>query len=142
MKIRYLPEALTEYQATAAWYEEQSPGSGDDFVAAIERAETAIAARPAWLPGGWLPGGSRPEQGSRVAADRNRDRRAPLVTPSADPREPIPRQRDCPPVPIGRHPDRGHPDRAATRRCHPLPLPPAAATRCHPLPPAEITAGA
>ncbi len=41
MKIRYLPEALAEYQATAAWYEEQSPGSGDDFVAAIERAETA-----------------------------------------------------------------------------------------------------
>ena len=50
MKIRYLPEALAEYQATAAWYEEQSPGSGDDFVAAIERAETAIAARPATWP--------------------------------------------------------------------------------------------
>lgn len=50
MRVRYLPEALAEYEATATWYDEQSPGSGDNFVDAIERAEAVIAATPATSP--------------------------------------------------------------------------------------------
>lgn len=50
MKIRYLPEALAEYEAAATWYDEQGPGSGDNFVAAIERAERVIATMPGTWP--------------------------------------------------------------------------------------------
>lgn len=50
MTVRYLPEALAEYEAAAAWYDEQSPGSGDDFVAAIERAELVLASTPHTWP--------------------------------------------------------------------------------------------
>lgn len=49
MRVRYLPEAEADYLATAAWYEEHSPGTGDDFVDAIERGERMIAD----LPRGW-----------------------------------------------------------------------------------------
>ena len=50
MRIRYLPEALAEYEATATWYDEQSPGSGEHFVEAIERAEIVIEAAPTRWP--------------------------------------------------------------------------------------------
>ena len=44
MKIRYLVEALAELEAAACWFEDRSPGAGDDFVQAIERAGGLIAA--------------------------------------------------------------------------------------------------
>jgi hypothetical protein len=43
VNVRYLPEALAEYEAAAAWYDDRSPGAGDDFADAIERAELLIA---------------------------------------------------------------------------------------------------
>jgi plasmid stabilization system protein ParE len=46
VNVRYLPEALAEYEAAAAWYDDQSPGAGDDFADAIERAELLIAETP------------------------------------------------------------------------------------------------
>jgi plasmid stabilization system protein ParE len=49
VNVRYLPEALAEYEAAASWYDDHSPGAGDDFAQAIERAEWLIAEMPrAW----------------------------------------------------------------------------------------------
>jgi len=49
VNVRYLPEALAEYEAAANWYDDHSPGAGDDFAQAIERAEWLIAEMPrAW----------------------------------------------------------------------------------------------
>jgi hypothetical protein len=37
------------YEAAASWYDDHSPGAGDDFAQAIERAEWLIAEMPrAW----------------------------------------------------------------------------------------------
>ena len=49
-KIRYHREARAEYDAAAAWYEDRSPGVGDDFIDAVEHAEAAIAAMPRTWP--------------------------------------------------------------------------------------------
>jgi len=43
VNVRYVPEALAEYEAAAAWYDDHSPGAGDDFADAIEQAELLIA---------------------------------------------------------------------------------------------------
>ena len=49
MNVRYLSEALAEYEAAAKWYDDHHPGAGDDFVQAIERAEGLLAEMPrAW----------------------------------------------------------------------------------------------
>ena len=49
MNVRYLPEALAEYEAAANWYDDHSPRAGDDYAQAIERAEGLIAEMPrAW----------------------------------------------------------------------------------------------
>jgi len=49
VNVRYLPEALVEYEAAAVWYDDHSPGAGDGFADAIERAELLIAETPrAW----------------------------------------------------------------------------------------------
>ena len=49
MTVRYLAEALAEYEAAAAWYDERDPAAGDGFVEAIERAEAMICEVPlAW----------------------------------------------------------------------------------------------
>jgi hypothetical protein len=37
VNVRYVPEALAEYEAAAAWYDDHKPGAGDDFADAIER---------------------------------------------------------------------------------------------------------
>lgn len=50
MNVRYIPEALAEYEAVAAWYDDQNPGAGDDFADAIERAEWLIAQTPRTWP--------------------------------------------------------------------------------------------
>ncbi len=49
MNVRYVHEALAEYEAAATWYDDHNPGAGDDFAQAIERAEWLIADMPrAW----------------------------------------------------------------------------------------------
>jgi hypothetical protein len=50
VNVRYVPEALAEYEAAAAWYDDHSPGAGDDFADAIERAELLIAETPRTWP--------------------------------------------------------------------------------------------
>ena len=50
MNVRYVPEALAEYEAAAAWYDDHSTGAGDDFADAIERAELLIAETPRTWP--------------------------------------------------------------------------------------------
>ncbi len=50
MKVRYLAEALAELEAAACWFDDHSPGAGDDFVQAIERAELLVAATPHTWP--------------------------------------------------------------------------------------------
>jgi plasmid stabilization system protein ParE len=50
VNVRYIPEALAEYEAAAAWYDDQSPGAGDDFADAIERAELLLAETPRTWP--------------------------------------------------------------------------------------------
>jgi toxin ParE1/3/4 len=51
MIVRYIAEALAEYEAAASWYDDRDPRAGDDFVQAIERAEWLIAEMPlAWPP--------------------------------------------------------------------------------------------
>jgi toxin ParE1/3/4 len=50
VNVRYLPEALAEYEAAATWYDDQSPGAGDDFADAIERAELLIVETPRTWP--------------------------------------------------------------------------------------------
>lgn len=50
MNVRYLPEALAEYEAAALWYDDRSSGAGDDFAEAIERAELLIAETPRTWP--------------------------------------------------------------------------------------------
>ena len=46
MKVRYVPEALAEYEAAATWYDDHSTGAGDELADAIERAESLIAETP------------------------------------------------------------------------------------------------
>ncbi len=50
MNVRYVPEALVEYEVAAAWYDDHSPGAGDGFADAIERAELLIAETPRTWP--------------------------------------------------------------------------------------------
>ncbi len=44
--IRLLPEAKTEFDAGADWYEQQRPGLGVDFVARVREVLNRIAANP------------------------------------------------------------------------------------------------
>ena len=50
MNVRYVPEAVAEYEAAANWYDDHSPGAGDNFADAIERAELLIAETPRTWP--------------------------------------------------------------------------------------------
>jgi plasmid stabilization system protein ParE len=50
VNIRYVPEALAEYEAAAVWYDDHSTGAGDEFADAIERAELLIAEMPRTWP--------------------------------------------------------------------------------------------
>jgi plasmid stabilization system protein ParE len=48
--VRYQDEAVADYQAAAAWHDEQSPDMGDEFARAIEQAEQFIADTPRTWP--------------------------------------------------------------------------------------------
>jgi len=50
VRVRYVTEALAEYEAAAVWYDDHSPGAGEDFTDAIERAESLIAEMPRTWP--------------------------------------------------------------------------------------------
>lgn len=51
MRVRYLAEALAEYQAAAVWYGERNSDASEAFADAIERAEAVICEVPrAWPP--------------------------------------------------------------------------------------------
>jgi plasmid stabilization system protein ParE len=50
MKVSIHPEALTEFEEAAAFYENRQPGLGERLVAAVESAIQGIVAFPARWP--------------------------------------------------------------------------------------------
>jgi hypothetical protein len=50
VNFRVLPAAEVEAALAAAWYDDQSPGLGDDFLAALAESYSRIASAPQALP--------------------------------------------------------------------------------------------
>jgi plasmid stabilization system protein ParE len=50
VNVRFLAEALADYEAAAKWYDEHSPDAGDEFAQAIQRAEWLLAEMPQTWP--------------------------------------------------------------------------------------------
>ncbi len=46
MRLKYLPEALADLDAAAAWYESRQEGLGDSFLTAVERVVRRLLAFP------------------------------------------------------------------------------------------------
>ena len=49
-QVIYLPEASAEVAAAYAWYEERSPGLGEDFLRCVEAAVLTIQRHPQLHP--------------------------------------------------------------------------------------------
>jgi plasmid stabilization system protein ParE len=47
LPVVFLPEAQAEFDQAADWYEEQKPGLGADFLAAVRKVVQRIEAAPA-----------------------------------------------------------------------------------------------
>lgn len=47
MKVEFHPEASAEFQAAAAYYENEVPGLGEAFISEVERVAEIIGAHPA-----------------------------------------------------------------------------------------------
>lgn len=50
LPLVFRPAARFEFDEAAAWYEEQRPGLGEDFVAAIDQVLNVIAEQPNRYP--------------------------------------------------------------------------------------------
>ena len=50
MPVRFRSEAVEDVEAAKAWYEEQRPGLGDDFVTALESAISLVVEFPEAFP--------------------------------------------------------------------------------------------
>lgn len=50
MRLELHPEALAELRSAALWYDEQRPGSGDEFIAEISAALQRIGDAPESFP--------------------------------------------------------------------------------------------
>jgi toxin ParE1/3/4 len=46
MRVEFHPEANTEFQAAAAYYEKEVPGLGEAFISELERVAELIGAHP------------------------------------------------------------------------------------------------
>lgn len=46
MRLKYLPEALADLDAAAAWYESRQEGLGETFLTAVERIVRRLLAFP------------------------------------------------------------------------------------------------
>lgn len=46
MRLKYLPEALADLDAAAAWYESRQEGLGDSFLTAVEHVIRRLLAFP------------------------------------------------------------------------------------------------
>jgi len=49
-RVIYLPEASADVAAAYAWYEERSPGLGEDFLRCVEAAVLTIQRHPQLYP--------------------------------------------------------------------------------------------
>ena len=50
MNLSILPAAMTEASLAAAWYDDRTPGLGDEFFAALTDARARIVRDPQVLP--------------------------------------------------------------------------------------------